>query len=369
VKKPLPTDNEAGKLVAENLAPGADAPPPRVSTAMSVRSPDDVARGLGRIAGTGRRLRFSQVGGIYVLAITIAAFAIAIPGTFLTSTTLNGILGDQAITLIVSLGLLAALATGSFDLSVGQNLGFSAVLCGWLTVHAGENPVLAVLLTIGAGAIVGIINGVLVIYVGVDSFIATLGMTSILLALAQIVSSDNFIGPLPSSLQTFADWHEIGVSGYTVYAVILALIAWILLEHTSVGRRAAATGAGLGAAQLAGVPTARYRFVALVLCAVFAAFGGVLLAASIGAVSPTAGPEYLLPAFAACFLSATQFKPGRFNVGGTVLALLLLGTGVAGFNLLGGQVWVSNLFTGAALIVAVSFAVLGQRLRTGGAGR
>lgn len=328
--------------------------------------PADVARGLGQVVGLARHLRFSRLSGVYVWAATIVVFAIAIPDTFLTTTTANGIVGDQAITAILALGLLGALSAGSFDLSVGQNLGFSAVLCGWLTVHASLSPVLGVLVTLAAAATIGAVNGVLIVYVGVDSFIATLGMSSVLLALAQIVSSNHFIGPLPKSLQTFANWQQFGVSGFTVYAVVLAVMAWVLLEHTAAGRRTAATGAGRDAARLAGIPTSRYRFVTLVLCGLFAGFAGVLVAAKTGAVSPTIGPEYLLPAFAACFLSATQFKPGRFNVWGMVLALMLLGTGVAGFDLLGGQVWIGNLFTGVALVAAVSFAVIGERLRVGG---
>ena len=349
-------------------ARGAGRPGSQAEPAGALRKPEDVATGLGQVVRLGRQLRLGRFGGVYVWAATIAVFAAVIPDTFLTTTTANGIVGDQAITLIVALGLLAALSTGSFDLSVGQNLGFSAVLCAWLTANAGLSPALAVLVTVAAGAAIGAFNGLLIVYVGVDSFIATLGMSSILLALTQIVSSSKFIGPLPKSLQSFANWQQRGVSGFTVYAIVLALAGWVLLEHTAVGRRAAATGAGLEAARLAGIATTKYRFTALVMCGAGGGLAGVLVAAKTGAVSPTIGPEYLLPAFAACFLSATQFKPGRFNVWGTILALLLLGTGVAGFNLLGGQVWIGNLFTGVALVAAVSFAVVGQRLRTGARG-
>lgn len=319
----------------------------------------------GRRAGPAHWLQLSRFSGVYLWIATIVFFALTVPETFLTGTTAKGILGDQAITAIVSLGVLVALNAGMFDLSIGQNLGFSAILVGWLTVKAGVNPALAVVITVGVGALIGAANAVLVVRVGIDSFIATLGTSSILLALTQIVSGQQFIGPVPTGLQSFTNWQLLGVSAYIFYALVLALICWVALEHTAAGRRSAATGANREAARLVGIATARHQVITLVVCACLASIGGVVVAGKTGSVSPTVGPEYILPCFAACFLSATQFKPGRFNVWGMVLALLLLGTGSAGLRLLGGQGWVANMFTGVALIVAVGFAVVSQRRRVG----
>lgn len=345
-----PTTNADQQQPAEPAAP------------TSASAAHRLARGLGRIAPATRMLRFGSLTGLYLWLVVIIIFSVAIPDTFLTSTTAKGIAGDQALTAIIAVGLLAALSAGSFDLSVGQNVGLSAVICSALDVH-GTNAALSVAMTLGVGALIGAVNAVLTVVVGVDSFIVTLGMSSALLAVTQIVSGDQFVGPVSHSLQSFADWQLFGLSGYIYYAVIVALLAWIALEHTAAGRRTAATGANTEAARLAGVATSRHRFVTLVACGVAASFAGALLAAKIGAVSPTVGPNYLLPAFAACFLSATQIKPGQFNVWGTVLALLLLGTGIAGLQLLGGQLWISNMFTGLALVLAVSLSVIGERLR------
>jgi ribose transport system permease protein len=144
---------------------------------------------------------------------------------------------------------------------------------------------------------------------------------------------------------------------------VACLLVWWILEHNPVGRRLSATGANEEAARLAGVRTKRFTFWSFVVSGVLASLAGVLLAAKIGSVDPQVGPSYLLPAFAACFLGMTQLKPGRFNVWGTFVALYLLATGVKGLQLAGGQLWITDLFNGVALIGAVSLAVIGERRR------
>jgi ribose transport system permease protein len=168
---------------------------------------------------------------------------------------------------------------------------------------------------------------------------------------------------VPSDFQTIATSAPGGLPIVTVYAIAAALIAWYALEHSPAGRRLQATGANPDATRLAGVRTGRYMFGALVVAGIAGSLAGVLAAAKISSVSPSVGLPYLLPVFAACFLGTTQFKPGRFNVWGTVLALYLLQTGVKGLQLAGGQLWVTDLFNGVALVGAVSIAVLSEKRR------
>jgi ribose transport system permease protein len=104
-------------------------------------------------------------------------------------------------------------------------------------------------------------------------------------------------------------------------------------------------------------------FLTFVISGVFSSLAGILVTAKIGEVSPSLGPPYLLPAFTACFLGATQLKPGRFNVWGTVLAIYLLATGVTGLELVGGPLWVTDMFNGVALVGAVTVAVVVQKRR------
>src|SRR6185437_3076094 len=119
------------------------------------------------------------------------------------------------------------------------------------------------------------------------------------------------------------------------------------------GRRLYATGGGRQVANLAGIRTSAYVICSFIASATIAAAAGILVVASVGTGSTEVGPSYLLPAFAAGFLGATQFRPGRYNVWGTVLAVYLLATGVKGLVLMGAAVWVPEMFNGFALLVAV----------------
>ncbi|MBS1888546.1 MAG: ABC transporter permease [Actinobacteria bacterium] len=312
-----------------------------------------------KLFGADNLARFS---GIYVLGLFILIFSLWVPATFLTVTTLKSVLGDQAITLILALGLLVPLAAGQFDLSVAQNLGLAAIVCGALQTRTGLGWPECAAIAIACGALVGAANGGLILF-GVDSFIATLGMSSILLAFTTLVSRNEFVGPLSEGFQKAASAEPLGFPIVTLYALLGAAVLWWLLEHTPIGRRTYATGANRDAARLAGVRTARHTFLAMVICGAVAALAGVLVAAKVGQVAPTLGPPYLLPAFAACFLGTTQIKVGRFNVLGTVVAIYLLAVGVKGLQLAGGELWVTEMFNGVALVGAVTVAVFGNKRR------
>ena len=316
-------------------------------------------RALQSIGGHARGMS-----GLAILAILIVSFSLALPGTFPTSDTFKNITGQQAITVVLAIGILFSLAAGQYDLSAAQNLGFSAIVAASLMSRSHVAPGLAVILTVLLGAGVGALNGILVAVVGINSFIATLGMSSVLLAATEKISNDQFVGPVSSNFQGIVGHQPIGIPIIFLYAMVLAIVAWYVLEHTPVGRRVYATGANAEASRLVGVRTGRYIFWSFVATGAMAALAGVLATAQIGEVTPTEGPSYLLPAFAACFLGTTQFKVGRFNVWGTVVALYLLATGVTGLQLAGAQLWVTDLFDGVALIGAVGVAVVAQRRRT-----
>jgi ribose transport system permease protein len=308
-------------------------------------------------------LEVSRLSGVYMWIIAVIVFSIAAPSTFPTSETARSIASQQAITAIVAVGALLPLACGLFDISVAQMLGASAVLCGTLMTKSHMAPVVAILLTLGFGVVVGALNGMMVAWIGVESLVATLGMSSILLALTEALSKYQFVGPFPHSFDSIASGSLLGIPKVAVYAVIVGLIAWYVLDHTPLGRRVYATGVSPDAARLVGIRVKRYEFGSLVAASVLASIAGILLGAQVTEVGPTVGPPYLLAAFAACFLSRTQIKVGRFNVAGTFVALILLGTGVEGLQLVGGPLWVTDLFNGLALVLAVSGAILSSRAR------
>ena len=147
------------------------------------------------------------------------------------------------------------------------------------------------------------------------------------------------------------------------YMIGIAIILWWLLEYTPIGRYLYAVGGNPQAARLAGVRVDRITTGAFMTSGFVAAFAGVVLAAKLGSASPDVGTSYLLPAFSAVFLGATQIKPGRVNVLGTLIAIFLLATGVKGLQLVGTPSYVKDLFNGLALIIAVALAARTARRR------
>jgi ribose transport system permease protein len=307
-------------------------------------------------------LSFRRISGVYVWAALFLLFSLWVPDTFLTRTTWIDIASSQAVTAMVALGLVLPLAAGAYDLSVGQALGVSAILSAWL-VHKGADTGVAIGIAILAGVGIGIVNGILVSVLRMNSFIATLGMSSILLAVVGAISNNQQIIGLSSTFEDIGTTELLGIPIPVFYMLAIAVLFWWVLEHTPFGRSLFAIGGGREAARLAGVRVRLYLFLALVVCSTTAAFAGVVVTGKLGAGSPDIGGGYLLPAFAAAFLGATQIKPGRFNVVGTLLAVYLLATGVKGLQLAGASFWVTELFNGAVLIIAVGLSQFEGQLK------
>lgn len=303
-----------------------------------------------------RYLSFRNISALYIFVVMFAIFSIWVPDTFLRWDTWRALIDSQAVTAILAIGLVVALSAGTFDLAIGASLGFGSVLVAWFLVEKGVPIVPAILLTVLAGALIGLANGLLVVKVRIDSFIATLGMSSILLALIAWVSDSQQILGLPEGFQKIGTTEILGLTVPVYLMLAVGLVFWYVLERTPVGRRVYATGGNLEAARLAGVRVSLIIVVALIVCAATAAFAGLLVSANLGTGDPTIGPAYLLPAFTAAFLGSTQFRGGRFNVWGTVVAVYVLATGVKGLQLAGAPVWIPELFNGTALLLAVGLA-------------
>ena len=213
------------------------------------------------------------------------------------------------------------------------------------------------------GLAVGLINATVVVGMKIDSFIATLATGSLIQALITLVTNDTPISDvkLAGGFSKIGQTTSQGLILPVLYVAVVAVGIWYLLEHTATGRRLYAVGFNADAARLAGVKVRRLQFLALVTSGVLAGATGIVLASILGGGSPTAGTPYLLPGFAAVFLGATQLKNGRFNAGGTLIAVLLLGTGTTGLGLANAPQWSGALFVGVVLIAALMVTGLQRR--------
>lgn len=308
------------------------------------------------------QLGIRTIGALYVWLVIIAVFAIWSPDTFLSVDTVRNILNQNAVTGLVALGLVMPLSAGIFDLSIGATIALSGIVAAWFIGNTSISPVLAALLGVACALVVGVFNSVVVVGMRVDSFIATLASGSIVSAVAIGISGNQLM--LTGSTGPFAEFAQgtfLGVTLPVYYMLAVMIILGTLLQKTVLGRQIYATGFDGETARLAGIHTRRLRTLSMLVSAGLAGVAGIALASTLGAGSPTQGPTYLLPGFAAAFLGATQFQPGRFNTWGTVVAVLMIGTGQTGITLVGAPSWAPDVFLGLVLIIAVSVTGVERR--------
>lgn len=313
-----------------------------------------------------RKLSPGNISAVYLYAVMFVVFALWIPSLWLSWPTFTSTLNISfAVPTMVALALVLPLLAGLYDLSVGATMSATGITVAWLLVAQHWATVPAILVTMLLALVIGLINATLVVGVGISSFIGTLGMSSVLLAYATWRSNSEQWTGFPQSFSNFGSQVVVGHIQEQVFFVLgIAIVLWIVAEHTPAGRFFQATGANPDAARLAGIRTRRYQFIALVVSSLIAGFAGIVLTASINAGEADIGSPYLLSAFAAAFFGATQFK-GRFNVWGTVVAVWVLASGVQGVALaVGSYPWLNDLFFGVALVAAVGSSVGLERWRT-----
>jgi ribose transport system permease protein len=145
------------------------------------------------------------------------------------------------------------------------------------------------------------------------------------------------------------------------YVIILALLMWFVYEYTPLGRYLYAIGASPKAAALNGIPVRKYVMGSFIASGLLTALAGVLLAAKLRIGQASVGLEFLLPALVGAFLGSTTIKPGRVNVWGTVIGIIILAVGISGIQQLGGSFWVEPMFNGVTLLIAIGIAGYAQR--------
>lgn len=308
---------------------------------------------------------FSVQGLLIVTVLIVLIFAILLPNTYLTPLTARAIIYGKATVALLAMGEMIVIASGNFDLSVGYGVGATYILSIVLQVEQGLPWELAVAIAMLAGLVIGLTNGLLVYYAKIDSFIATLGTGSVLFGLAQwYTNGRQIIGHLPAAFQDLNRAIVLGIPVPLIYILVVAVVIWIVFEYLPVGRYLYALGANSKAAELIGIPRGRYVIGAYVASGLLMGFAGVLLGSQLGVAQSNVGADYLLPAFVGPLLGSTTIRPGRMNVWGTLVAVLVLSVGIAGIQQLGGSFFAEPLFNGATLLVAVGLAGYAARRRT-----
>jgi ribose transport system permease protein len=321
---------------------------------------------IDRRAEWKRRFSFSNLSVIYILAALIVLFGVWKTDLFLTYDTFSGMFNQTAIQALMALSLIVALSCGVFDLSIGYIMSLTSMLTAWLVSpqYGNLTPVSAIVIALVVALLAGAVNGVIVVFFKIDSFIGTLATGSVFYSAAVYITDNVPISVGTSTIRDLGSWSlaSLGLPVFVVVAVMLGL--WYFMGHTPAGRAVYATGLGLEAARLAGIRTQRIQFSSLVLSAGIAGLAGVLATAKFSQGSASVGAPYLIQAFAAVFLGATLFRGSLFNAVGTVIAVVMLGTITVGLALAGVvQQWVPYMFQGVILISALGLGGLRRRPR------
>jgi ribose transport system permease protein len=320
---------------------------------------------LNQLSFMQKVMRLIPTYGLVILtAFLIILFSLLLPSTFPTLLNVRSIVSDKAIIALLSLGAMIPMAAGRIDLTVGYGIVLWHILAISLQTVYGVPWPIAVLIVLCLGGLMGVLNGLLVEVAKIDSFIATLGTGTILYALALWhTGGRQVVGVVPDGFYALNATMIFGlpITGY--YVLIIGVAMWLIFEYLPIGRYLYAIGASPKAAALNGIPVRKFVIGAFISSGVLTALTGVLLASKLRIGQASVGLEFLLPALVGAFLGSTTIKPGRVNVWGTLIGVMILAVGISGIQQFGGSFWVEPLFNGVTLLVAIGIAGYAQRKR------
>jgi ribose transport system permease protein len=310
-------------------------------------------------------------GTIVSLVALVVVFGLARPEVFPTVRNLFNVLNQVSILGIIALGLTVCLVIGQFDLSIGALATFGGYMSTRILLEIGVPNgtmavvLLVVVLVLAMAAMIGMVNGALVSYLGISAIVETLAMSFIVTGAILGISNSRTISPteIPAAFKLLGQGNLWGVPHPVLIMIAVAIVLWLYLEHTQPGRNMYAIGGNTEAARLSGIPVKRYALVAMGICAACAALGGLVAAANLGAGRPQGvGETYLLNAFVAVFIGASTLRPGKFHVLGTMVGVLMIGVINNGLSVLGVPSFWQYIVQGVLLILAlISASMLSLR--------
>ncbi|WP_421761328.1 ABC transporter permease [Devosia sp.] len=300
---------------------------------------------------------FERVALLIVWVLLIGLFTALLPRSFLNWGNFSIMFASYAPAALLALAIIVPLTAGDYDLSVGATLTLTASLIAVLNVWYHVPLPLVLVIALGVSVIIGLVHGLFIIYFRVPSLVVTLGTTSVMSGIVQWMTNSSTIGGIDKGLiNAVVGTRFLGIPLAFYYALVAAVIMWYVFDYTPLGRRLLFVGRGREVARLNGIAVNRVRLGALLMSAVLSACAGILYAGVLGSADPYSGLNYLLPAFAAAFLGATTLQPGRFNPWGAIVAVYFLATGITGLSMMGIPLWVTNVFNGGALVLAVTIS-------------
>jgi ribose transport system permease protein len=306
-----------------------------------------------------------ELGAAWALFLLAAALTLATRfgggGDFLSVGNLTNILAQVCVTAVLAAGASFVIFGGGIDLSVGSLLALSAALAAG-ALKAGCMVPVACAVGVLAGAAFGAANGVLVAWLGLPPFIATLGMMGIARGCTYVYLGGAPLFTFPPAFRLLAEGHVLGIPASLVVMGAVFGLGALLLARTRFGRSVYALGGNEEAARLSGIPVRRLKASLYVLGGAAAGLAGLLLAARLDSAEPQAGDGYELDAIAAVVMGGASLSGGEGTIWGSLVGALIMGVVRNGLNLLNVSSYWQKVAIGGIILVAVLFDV-GRRRR------
>lgn len=294
-------------------------------------------------------------------ALMIAYFWIDAPSTFGTSANLKAILDQTAVTVLLGVGLTAVLSVAEFDLSFPYSLGLASAAATLVMTDDGLGAGAAVLIGILVAVAAGLLAGAFVALQRASSFIITLALGFVFLGIADgLTNSQTIVGGMSQSFVNLTV-HDVGVTDSTWVAAIFALLVGIMFRWTVLGRYMLSVGSNPEASRLAGLRVPGIRVVAYGVLGLGVGIAAIILTSRQAQYTPGIGVGLFLAPYVAAFFGMSVLAARRFNVFGTVVGALFIGTLQTGLTIVGAASWVGEFIQGAVLLIIILIARRGTR--------
>ncbi len=307
-----------------------------------------------------RRFLRHKESSIFLALVAIVILISAASPNFLRPGNLSMVARQTAFTAIAALGVFFVILTSGIDLSIGSIVGLSGVICGFAMAWGIPWPLAAAagLLT---GALVGAINGVIVSYVGVTSFIVTLGMLWMARGAVLVMTGGEPVKRIPSSFIETAGGNILGIPAPVLVLAAVAALAHVLVTRTVFGRRVMAIGGNEEATELSGINVRRVKLLTYVLSGLYAAITGILYVARFQTAQPEADKNIVLDAIAATVIGGTSLFGGEGSVLGVLIGAMIMGAIRSGLVQMKVSPFWQDLIIGAIIVLAAIIDVIRRR--------
>jgi ribose transport system permease protein len=308
-------------------------------------------------APSGRTRLTATIPAIYLVLIAVIVGAALISDRFLTAGNIVAILQQAVIAGIVALGMTVVLIGGQFDLSTGAIVMMAAVMALLISPNGNIETILAISAPVLAGIAIGVLNGLAVYAAGANSIVVTIGMQFIVIGAVLAVVSGQHVYPevLDDSFRALANARLFGIPFPVVTFASLTVLLSVVMSKTVFGRHVYAIGGNIEAARRAGIAVIRTGTLTFALSGALAALAGVIIAALVGHVDPTAIAKYEFPALTAVILGGTSLVGGEGRPAETAAAILVVSTITNVMTILNYQYPLQLLVQGIVLAAAVAF--------------